>query len=717
MKLLPFFSASALAATSFDDAVSALQSRYSDMGLKRVDSNKNFLKKSARKLARKMQRKKSSMSRSGCFVESVDYDFSLDITKKCNIAATLQADAEAAKSFFPGGNKKCEKFRNSFQTKFINEYAAFFEDKEVTCEVNLSSTFGRHETAIGRVQGDAIVFDGIKYGEHERFMRSTPAEAPETNDLSQPSFSCPVASNVLTGSVTLPRTTPENEDCLYLKVTAPLAAFEDGAAPRKVLTWIHGGTWNFGGMDVPYEDPTPLVSEQDIIVVKMNYRLGAFGSWYFPFRTDGQPKSNFGLLDQRLAMKWVRDNIGSFNGDNADITLAGASAGGAAVSIHATHQDSWDYFDNTIIMSATQISFWPESDARDGYGYISTEIVQCTNSENFVADLSSGALINCLQSIPTAQFQTIMSQAGNVFSKIALDANRLTQLENTFAPNYDGESLLEDPRKRIQAQQHHDDMGFLVLEVTEDEAITMSNNIFLNDQMRSVIFGEHKDALFQSFNQHITLPQAAWQGFIGGLLPQAVVPSILEAFQCPLNPDFGPAAPLLTECVDTAAEFVNAYLFTCPIELATAQSAYGQSYPGMPDHYHNVVFAAAKPGPSPYNTDNKKFMQPYFPYFDKCFAALDNKACHVEGAAWFFGEYLNQGVEITEAQREFGTYYRSTYAKLMKNGKNNNLANAKTAKWTRLSVENTNETIGRPMEAQCQVLNFMEANGGFYGKF
>ena len=310
-----------------------------------------------------------------------------------------------------------------------------------------------------------------------------------------------------------------------------------------------------------------------------------------------------------------------------------------------------------------------------------------------------------------------MSQAGNVFSKIALDANRLTQLENTFAPNYDGESLLEDPRKRIQAQQHHDDMGFLVLEVTEDEAITMSNNIFLNDQMRSVIFGEHKDALFQSFNQHITLPQAAWQGFIGGLLPQAVVPSILEAFQCPLNPDFGPAAPLLTECVDTAAEFVNAYLFTCPIELATAQSAYGQSYPGMPDHYHNVVFAAAKPGPSPYNTDNKKFMQPYFPYFDKCFAALDNKACHVEGAAWFFGEYLNQGVEITEAQREFGTYYRSTYAKLMKNGKNNNLANAKTAKWTRLSVENTNETIGRPMEAQCQVLNFMEANGGFYGKF
>ena len=128
-------------------------------------------------------------------------------------------------------------------------------------------------------------------------MKSTLADFPSSNDLSQPSFSCPTASNVLTGSATLPRTTEENEDCLYLKITAPLAAFEEGAAPRKVVSWIHGGTFNFGGMDVQYEDPTPLVGEQDIIVVKFNYRLGAFGGWYFPVLVDGQPKSNFALLD------------------------------------------------------------------------------------------------------------------------------------------------------------------------------------------------------------------------------------------------------------------------------------------------------------------------------------------------------------------------------------------------------------------------------------
>ena len=536
--------------------------------------------------------------------------------------------------------------------------------------------------------------------------------------MSQPSYSCPVASNVLTGSVTLLRTTPEDEDCLYLKVTAPLAAFEDGAAPRKVMTWIHGGTFNFGGMDVQYEDPTPLVSEQDIIVVKMNYRLGPFGSWYFPFRTDGQPKSNFGLLDQRLAMKWVRDNIGSFNGDNTDITLAGASAGGAAVSVHATHEDSWAYFDNTIIMSASQIQFWPESDANDGYGFISTEILGCTNGDNFQADLSSGALIACLQAIPTPQFQAIMQQAGDVFSKIAMDANRLTQLEYTFAPNYDGETLLEDPRKRIQLQKHHDDLGFLVLEVTQDEGVTPANNIFGNDQMRTVLFGEHKDSLFiPALNPNVVLPQAGWKGFVSNLLPEAVLPLVLQAFPCAPNTAFGQYAPLLTECVDTAAQFVNAYLFTCPIEFAAAQSVYGQNYPSMPDHYHNVLFAASSPGPSPDNTEDKEFLKPYLPYFNKCFAATENKSCHVEGARWFFGEYLNQGIEITDAEREFGTYYRSTYVKLMKDGKNNDLAKAQTAKWSRLSVENTNETVGRPMETQCQVFNFMETNGGFYGKF
>ena len=62
---------------------------------------------------------------------------------------------------------------------------------------------------------------------------------------------------------------------------------------RSVLTWIHGGTWNFGGVDCIYESPATLVSEQDVIVAKMNYRLGPFGNWYLPAEHEGQPQSGW----------------------------------------------------------------------------------------------------------------------------------------------------------------------------------------------------------------------------------------------------------------------------------------------------------------------------------------------------------------------------------------------------------------------------------------
>lgn len=717
MKLFPLLSISAAALTSFDDALAALESRYSEMGLKRVDTDL-FLRKRIKKMRLKTQKRKATMESYGCFQSEIDHDFTLNIKKKCNIASTLTEDAHAMVKFFEGSNvKHCKKFRKWIISNFADKFAEFDYGRYVTCEVKLPSKFGGYSTLVGRVQGDAIVFDGIKYGDHSRFMRSTAAAAPETKHLFNPSVSCPIASNVMTGATTLPRTTPENEDCLYLKVTAPLSAFEDGAQPRKVLTWIHGGAFNFGGMDAQYEDPTPLVSEQDIIVVKMNYRLGPFANWYFPFRTDQQPKSNFGLLDQRLAMKWVRDNISSFNGDDGDITLAGASAGGAAVSVHATHEDSWPYFDNVIIMSATQVAFWPESDAQNGYAYIATEVYPCTTAENFVADLTSGALISCLQSIPTEQFQQIMSQAAQVFSGIALEAGRLTQLESTFAPNYDSETLLADPRKQLQSKNYHDNLGFIVLEVTAHEGTTMSQNIFRSDAMRGIIFGDLVSQLYvPGVNDNVILPLAGYEGFIGGLgLPEPVVPLVLQAFPCAPNTAFGQAAPLMTECVDPVADFVNAYLFTCPIELAAALSIYDQDYQSAPDHYHGVVFAAASPGPGPY--EGKPFLLPYRDWFDKCYATLENKSCHVEGARWFFGEYLNQKLDITDEQRDFGVLYRSTYADLMKNGQSLKLAEAKTSNWTKFTVENQVEIVGRPMEAQCQIFNSMEQQAGFYGKF
>ena len=99
-------------------------------------------------------------------------------------------------------------------------------------------------------------------------------------------------------------------------------------------------------------------------------------------------------------------------------------------------------------------------------------------------------------------------------------------------------------------------------------------------------------------------------------------------------------------------------------------------------------------------------MQPS--YYKECYAAVDNKACHGGGARWLFGEYLNQGVEVTPDERAFGHFYRSTYADLMKNGNSNVLvefneftyANPNN-EWSRLSVEHTNQATSRPMGTLC----------------
>lgn len=83
-----------------------------------------------------------------------------------------------------------------------------------------------------------------------------------------------------------------------------------------------------------------FAGEQDVIVVNLNYRLGIFG---FP-SNPSVPQKNLGLLDQRMAVEWVRDNIAAFGGDNKRIVLAGQSAGSASLDLY-----SYAYVDDPIV--------------------------------------------------------------------------------------------------------------------------------------------------------------------------------------------------------------------------------------------------------------------------------------------------------------------------------------------------------------------------------
>jgi len=115
-----------------------------------------------------------------------------------------------------------------------------------------------------------------------------------------------------------------SEDCLSLNIFAPS---NDLNALKPVMVWIHGGAFVFGS-GKSY-DPTLLVKE-DVIVVTINYRLGALG--FLTFGNDVVPGNN-GIRDQIVALEWVQNFIKYFGGDKNKVTIFGESAGG--MSAHA----------------------------------------------------------------------------------------------------------------------------------------------------------------------------------------------------------------------------------------------------------------------------------------------------------------------------------------------------------------------------------------------
>jgi para-nitrobenzyl esterase len=140
------------------------------------------------------------------------------------------------------------------------------------------------------------------------------------------------------------------EDCLYLNVFAPKEA-----GPHPVMVWLHGGGLHHGQSND--FDPTRLV-QQGVVVVTLNYRVGAFGFMAHPALTAESPdqaSGNYGLMDQQAALQWVRRNIQGFGGDPGNVTLFGQSAGGLSVMAQLASPAAAGLFHKAIIQSGYQL--------------------------------------------------------------------------------------------------------------------------------------------------------------------------------------------------------------------------------------------------------------------------------------------------------------------------------------------------------------------------
>ncbi|MEM5516284.1 carboxylesterase family protein [Henriciella sp. AS95] len=154
---------------------------------------------------------------------------------------------------------------------------------------------------------------------------------------------------------------PTSEDCLYLNVYAPADA--DGSAP--VMLWFYGGGNVVGAGNLSTYDGQSF-AEDGVVIVTMNYRLGAAGWFAHPALTEaadeGEPLVSYGSMDQTEALRWIQRNISAFGGDKDNVTIFGQSAGGYGVYAQLMSPTAEGLFDKAMVHSATYIRPSPEMD-------------------------------------------------------------------------------------------------------------------------------------------------------------------------------------------------------------------------------------------------------------------------------------------------------------------------------------------------------------------
>ncbi|OWA49882.1 Neuroligin-4, X-linked [Hypsibius exemplaris] len=235
----------------------------------------------------------------------------------------------------------------------------------------------------------------------------------------------------------------QSEDCLSLNIFTP-----NISASNPVIFFIHGGSYIVGAGGL---HPGERLAYMGSVVVTFNYRLGVFG---FLSTADSSAPGNYGLMDQVMALKWIRDNVDRFGGNPNNLTLVGQSAGAAAVHLHLLSKKTEDLFTNAVLHSGVALAPWaiqrmPAENAR-----FLAEAVNCPQTP-------SSAMVSCLRHKNESEILWY-TDLGQLFSI-------------PWAPVVDGDWIQEEPE--IMLQKGRMQNKSIIIGVTDDEATIVLYNL------------------------------------------------------------------------------------------------------------------------------------------------------------------------------------------------------------------------------------------------
>jgi para-nitrobenzyl esterase len=286
-------------------------------------------------------------------------------------------------------------FRYSLLSLFVIVPTTIAQQVPVTVQIGNTQVLGSSTDGVDS-------FLGIQYAQvGERFSRSTlldPEDEPMWNaTVFGPN--CHQSYPGLPDFILNPR--EEDEECLYLNIWRP--AGRSTNTPLTTMVWIHGGGLAIGSGSEEVTDGANLARDQDVMVVSLNYRLGALG-----FLPESGGTLN-GLRDQIVALEWVQAYIASFGGDASDITLFGESAGGESICMLSVSPLAKGLFQRAIMESGECINnYWNGGVPREDLGY-GAEVVNAllnVTGASSISDLSDPALF------PAAELNVIATQVG-----------------------------------------------------------------------------------------------------------------------------------------------------------------------------------------------------------------------------------------------------------------------------------------------------------------
>ncbi|XP_015598992.1 acetylcholinesterase isoform X2 [Cephus cinctus] len=262
-----------------------------------------------------------------------------------------------------------------------------------------------------------------------------------------------------------------DEDCLYLNIFTP--RIESGLARRyPVMVYIHGGEFLHGASNL--FQGHMLAGFYDVVVVSFNYRLGALG---FLSTGDENSPGNYGILDQAMALKWIQDNIESFNGDKDAITLFGPGAGAASAGLLMVAPKTSDMISKVIAQSGSAVADWAlivDKYRAQNTSRVYAEMLGCSIE-------SSWKLVQCLK-----DGRTFLELGNSEFKPHVgmfpwapvLDLNFTVPRDNWYEEwkSSDWHFFTETPEESIKARKFRKDLVYMAGVTTQEAAFVIHDN-------------------------------------------------------------------------------------------------------------------------------------------------------------------------------------------------------------------------------------------------